>query len=144
MGGAPSRQQNNWVVSQRPHSTGARHKFTDYNEDFEPEDENFEAEDENFELDTENFEAKWMKKIPDWALCNWFYMFFLANVVVAAMIVFSLVYVLFTKKGLNHLTPTTIFLAVLQLSVAGTNALFYYIICDRSLRRRPGKAVVRK
>ena len=78
-------------------------------------------------------EPKWMKNIPNWALCNWFYMFFLANVVVAAMIVLSLVYVLITHKGLRHMTPATIFLALLQLSVAGTNALFYYIICDRSL-----------
>ena len=86
------------------------------------------------EMDSENFEPKWTKNIPNWAMCNWFYAFFLANVIVAALIIFSLAYVLVAKSALKHVTPYTIFLAMLHLFVAGTNALFFYLICDRTLQ----------
>jgi uncharacterized membrane protein len=85
-------------------------------------------------MESENFEPKWMKNIPNWALCNWFYAFFLANLIVATLIIFSLAYLLITRSALKYLTPATISLAILQLFVAGTNALFYYLICDRSLK----------
>ena len=85
-------------------------------------------------MQSENFEPKWMKNIPNWAMCNWFYAFFLANVIVATLIIFSLAYVLLTRGALKHVTPFSIFLAVLHLFVAGTNALFYYLICDRTLQ----------
>ncbi len=67
-------------------------------------------------------------------MCNWFYAFFLANVIVATLIIFSLAYVILTRGALKHVTPFSIFLAILHLFVAGTNALFYYLICDRTLQ----------
>ena len=85
-------------------------------------------------MESENFEPKWTKNIPSWAMCNWFYAFFLVNVIVAALIIFSLAYVFLAKSALKHVTPYTIFLAILHLFVAGTNALFFYLICDRTLK----------
>jgi heme/copper-type cytochrome/quinol oxidase subunit 4 len=83
-------------------------------------------------MNTENFEPKWTKNISSGTICSWFYIFFLANVIVMTLIVAMVVYTLvFTKKAV---TPSTLFFAFLQLIVAGTNTLFFYLICDRSLK----------
>jgi hypothetical protein len=86
-------------------------------------------------------EPAWMKNIPSWAVCNWFYTFFMVNVLVMAVLIISLVFSTLLPSVLPNkmkhtvtTTPFVKFLAFIQLLVAGTNMLFYYIICDRSLQ----------
>jgi hypothetical protein len=76
-------------------------------------------------------EPAWTKRIPDWAICNWFYTFFVVNVIVFGLVIAAGLYVAFFKK--KNFTASNMFFALLQLMVAGTNMLFYYLICDRSL-----------
>lgn len=78
-------------------------------------------------------ETKWMQQIPNWAICNWFYIFFVVNVVVVIMLVGGVVYAMANHKSKIFTVPH-LFLAIVQLLVAGTNALFYFLICDRSLK----------
>lgn len=80
-------------------------------------------------------EAEWMKKnISNHTICNWFYIFFLANVIVIALIVLVGLYSLLSKGVSRVFTSGHFFLALLQMIVAGTNMLFFFLICDRSLQ----------
>ena len=56
------------------------------------------------------------------------------NVLVMILLVIAIVYA-YTSTN-KHVSPTTFFLLFIQLIVAGTNTLFYYLICDRSLQPR--------
>ena len=79
-------------------------------------------------------EPTWTKRIPDWAICNWFYTFFVVNVIVMSLLIAALIYTFVTRHGSKMITVPNVFLAFIQLTVAGTNMLFYYLICDRSLK----------
>ena len=84
-------------------------------------------------MDRENFEPKWTKKISNDTICRWFYIFFIANIIVVALVLAAGVYAL-VIKGSSRVTSGSVFFALLQLIVAGTNTLFFYLICDRSLQ----------
>lgn len=86
-------------------------------------------------------EAEWMKSIPSEVICSFFYVFF---VVYAIFFVLSLVVLvggmLVMKKG-GLLAIVTGLQGVIITGIAGTMALFYYLICDRALL---GKGAVMK
>jgi len=73
-----------------------------------------------------------MQRISNSTICNWFYTFFLANLIVFFLVIGAGAYIFFRNK--RHITPPHLFFALLQLIVAGTNMLFFYLICDRSLK----------
>lgn len=78
-------------------------------------------------------EPDWTKRVPSWAICDWYYMLFIINVAVFVLLILSLVILAFTnmpKGGFGIQIFTNIILAVF----AGTNSLFYYIVCDRALK----------
>ena len=77
-------------------------------------------------------EPKWMQSISNSTICNWFYTFYLANLIVFFLVIGASAYVFFRNK--RQLTLTNLFFALLQLIVAGTNMLFFYLICDRTLK----------
>jgi hypothetical protein len=77
-------------------------------------------------------EANWMRKISNSSICNWFYIFYVANVIVITLVVVASLYVMIFKN--KDFTASNVFFALLQLVVAGTNTLFFYLICDRSLK----------
>jgi hypothetical protein len=85
-------------------------------------------------MDTENFEPKWTKNISSGTICRWFYIFFIANVIVITLVLAVGIYALVSKGSSKVLTSGNVFFALLQLIVAGTNTLFFYLICDRSLQ----------
>jgi hypothetical protein len=77
-------------------------------------------------------EPGWMQRISNSTICSWFYTFFLANLIVFFLVIGAGAYTFFRNK--RHITPPHLFFALLQLIVAGTNMLFFYLICDRSLK----------
>ena len=77
-------------------------------------------------------DPQWMKSISNSTICNWFYAFYLANLIVFFLVIGASAYVFFRNK--RQLTLTNLFFALLQLIVAGTNMLFFYLICDRTLK----------
>jgi hypothetical protein len=79
-------------------------------------------------------EPKWMKQIPDWSICNWFYIFYVANVIVVCLVIALTLYALICAK--KNFSFSNLFFALLHLIVAGTNALFFFLMCDRSLKPR--------
>ena len=77
-------------------------------------------------------DPQWMQSISNSTICNWFYTFYLANLVVFFLVIGLGAYMFFRNK--RQFTATNLFLALLQLIVAGTNMLFFYLICDRTLK----------
>jgi len=73
--------------------------------------------------------------VPSSVVCNWFYSFFIVYAVLTGLIVVALVYMLFFGRSLmNTMLSMRFFTAVLGLVFSGTNMLFFYIICKRSLK----------
>ncbi len=74
------------------------------------------------------------KKIPSWFICDWFYAFFVINAIVFALVLIALLYIAMTFGSLlKGAFGVQYFNSILTLIVAGTNALFFYIICNRAL-----------
>ena len=79
-------------------------------------------------------EPTWTKSIPSWAVCDWFYMFFIVNVFVLTMLVLSALYVIVSPSIPRSVKAFDIFKLILNMLVSGTSTLFFYIMCDRSLK----------
>jgi hypothetical protein len=77
-------------------------------------------------------EPEWMQAIAGSTVCNWFYIFYVVNLIVFVILVIGMVFLAFrTKKGL---TLPNIFFGLISSVVACTNTLFFYIMCERSLK----------
>ena len=85
-------------------------------------------------MDPENFEPKWTKSISNRSICDWFYIFYLANVIIILLVIGAGLYALIRKDTSKILTSSNIFFALLQLIVSGTNMLFFFLMCERSLK----------
>jgi hypothetical protein len=78
-------------------------------------------------------EAEWMKQIPNFAICNFFYFFF---IVYAIIFTLSIITVLGTALSMKTTSPMMFPLlanGILTSVIGGTMMLFYYLICDRAL-----------
>lgn len=78
-------------------------------------------------------EPQWMNSIPSDAICNFFYFFF---VIYAGIFVLSVLALggIFASPKLSKLIsmPNTVG-ALIGLTIAGTQVLFFYLICSRGL-----------
>ena len=79
-------------------------------------------------------EPDWTRKIPSWAVCDWFYMFFVVNAFVLVMLVLSAFYTMFSSTVPKAIKPFDIFKLILNMMISGTSTLFFYLMCDRSLK----------
>lgn len=77
--------------------------------------------------------------VPSSVVCNWFYAFFIVYAVLTSLIAVAMMYMLFFGRSLmNTMMSLRFFTAVLGLAFSGTNMLFFYIICKRSLKPEQG------
>jgi hypothetical protein len=79
-------------------------------------------------------EPEWTKKISSTAVCNWYWIFFVVSAIASVLIVFAMVYILSTKAFSIREGGFKMFMLLIQLGIATTSALFYYITCDRALK----------
>jgi hypothetical protein len=80
-------------------------------------------------------EPNFTQQIPSNTVCNWFYFFFALNAFVFGLLVLSVVYITVTStKGLSGAMKMDVFRAFIGLILAGTNMLFFYIMCARALK----------
>jgi hypothetical protein len=78
-------------------------------------------------------EAAWMKAIPSASICNFFYLFFVVYAVILALALLGFVGIAVSPKLSKALSvPNSLGLTV-GILVAGTQMLFFYLICSRSL-----------
>lgn len=87
-----------------------------------------------------------MQSIPSTVICNYFYFFFVAYAVLAVVTVLGMIGVLAFLKMPKAMMIASGFQGLLVLALAGTTALFHYLICDRALlaaaSARPQKKMV--
>ena len=78
-------------------------------------------------------EANWMKAIPSSTICNFFYFFFVLYAIILALSVLGFIGIAVSPRLSKALSvPNSLGLAVGVL-LAGTQMLFFYLICSRSL-----------
>ena len=82
-------------------------------------------------------EPEWTKSIPDATVCNFYYFFFVFYAVIAVITLLGTLGVLFNAKLPKGLMLAYGFSNLIVLLLAGTSALFFYLICDRALK--PGQ-----
>ena len=76
----------------------------------------------------------WTKNIPSWVICDWYYVLFIINIVMFLIIIIASLLVS-TMKGVHKgMMRGHILLYVISGTFAATNALFYYLMCDRALK----------
>jgi hypothetical protein len=74
------------------------------------------------------------KNIPNWAICNWYYLLFIVNVF-AFIVILLATFIIPTLKGVpKGMMRGHMLLYVISGIFAATNALFYYLMCDRALK----------
>lgn len=78
-------------------------------------------------------EPQWTKQIPSDVICNFFYIFFIVYAVLAALALVSGVGVLLTPKLPKGLMLMSVVNSVIVAGIAGTAALFHYLVCSRAL-----------
>jgi len=79
-------------------------------------------------------EPAWTKNIPSWAICDWYYMLFIINIAAFVIIIVATL-VIPTMKGIpKGMMTGHMLLYIISGIFAATNALFYYLICDRALK----------
>jgi hypothetical protein len=81
---------------------------------------------------TIEMEPEWTKNISSEVVCNFFYFFYVIYAVFAIFAVFSLVALMFMDLPKNMLVMASV-QSLLMLGVAGTTALFHYLVCARAL-----------
>jgi hypothetical protein len=76
-------------------------------------------------------EPDWTKQVPSWLICDYFYAFFILSATISAIVVVTLVFVL-ARTGFKD--GFKVLMLLVQLGLATTSTLFYYILCDRALK----------
>ena len=79
-------------------------------------------------------EPSWMQVISNSTVCNWFFIFYVVYAILAVVLILSLLVALTTSAGRKYLTTPYVFMSTVSIIVATTQFLFFYIICDRSLK----------
>ena len=78
-------------------------------------------------------EPDWTKSIPNYAICNWYYVLFCINIVLFAILLLFIGSLVFVKGVSKPHIVGKLFMYTFTGLIAGTNALFFYLMCDRAL-----------
>ena len=79
----------------------------------------------------------WLESVENNTICNWFYIMFIVNCVVAViMVVRTVVLVVYTRPGLL-IGSASFFITLLAVAIPIVNGAFFYALCDRSIGAVP-------
>jgi len=80
-----------------------------------------------------------MQGISSTTVCNWFYFFFVVNLLVTLVAVGKIIYISVKARMLGSPMGILQLITVIAImSISVTNSLFFYLMCDRGLT--PGGA----
>ena len=79
-------------------------------------------------------EPEWTKGIPNWAICDWFYVFFVTNVIILISLVLSTAYMAVRSTLPKSMRFSQLLMMMTQIVVSGTSTLFFYVLCNRGLK----------
>jgi hypothetical protein len=78
-------------------------------------------------------EPAWMKDIKSETVCDYFYVIFVAVVVIAVLQFVTMISGFFVIKGSMGMRVLLFLMGLLPLALMVANSLFLYVLCDRSL-----------
>ena len=76
---------------------------------------------------------EWTKKISNSAVCTWYYILFIANCVIAGIALLYVVGIMPFLRLPKGLMISQGFTTLISIAIVVVNALFLYLLCDRSL-----------
>lgn len=76
---------------------------------------------------------EWTKKISSNAVCNWYYILFIANCVIIGLVLLYMFGVMPFLRLPKGVLIGQGFTALISGAIVIVNALFLYVMCDRSL-----------
>jgi hypothetical protein len=84
-------------------------------------------------------EPAWTKQIASSLMCDWFYFFFVIRVTLFAVLLIAVLYLLAVARGAFFKGDMgfKLFAAFIGMIVAATDALFFYLMCERGTKRSP-------
>jgi len=83
------------------------------------------------------YEMVWLQSVENNTICNWFYIMFIVNCVVAVIMVVRTVFlVMYTRPGLL-IGSASFFITLLAVAIPIINGAFFYALCDRSIGAVP-------
>jgi hypothetical protein len=83
----------------------------------------------------------WMDKIPNYAICNFFYAFYVVYAVIFALSVLHIVYIFVVVKKFDLSNGIMLGSGFFTMALALVLTLFHYLVCDRALIHKSVKDV---
>jgi hypothetical protein len=87
-------------------------------------------------------EPEFTKQIPSSTVCNFFYIFFVVYAVLAVLSLIATVGLFGMAKKLGAAGVASGVGYMFMMALAGTQALFFYLICDRALLKGAVEAFI--
>ena len=75
----------------------------------------------------------WMDQIPNYAICNFFYAFYVVYAVIFALSVLHIVYIFVVVKKFDLSHGIMLGSGFFTMALALVLTLFHYLVCDRAL-----------
>jgi hypothetical protein len=88
-------------------------------------------------------EPEWTRKIPSKTICDFFYAFYLINLVFLVISLVMAVTSFFHMKKLGFAGVLLTIQGFLMIAIGVTQMLFNYLICDRALLSKEGFGFMR-
>lgn len=89
-------------------------------------------------------EPEWTKAIPSKLVCDYYYVLFVINAVIAAFAIVALPIMLFTMKMPVSMLMLHAFQVIIMAALAIIGSLSLYLLCDRSLLKGQGQEAQRQ
>ena len=83
----------------------------------------------------------WMDQIPNYAICNFFYAFYVVYAVIFALSVLHIVYIFAVVKKFDLSHGIMLGSGFFTMALALVLTLFHYLVCDRALIHKTVKDV---
>ena len=83
----------------------------------------------------------WMDQIPNYAICNFFYAFYVIYAVIFALSVLHIVYIFVVVKKFDLSHGIMLGSSFFTMALALVLTLFHYLVCDRALIHKAVKDV---
>jgi len=84
---------------------------------------------------------EWTNKIPNYAICNFFYAFYVVYAVIFAFAVLQIVYIFAVVKKFDLSHGVMLGSGFFTMALALVLTLFHYLVCDRALMDKAIKDV---
>lgn len=75
----------------------------------------------------------WLDFVSDVSICQWFYVMFILNAIISAVMIVRVFLMLMTTKPGILMGSATFFISLIAIILPVINGAFFYALCDRAL-----------